>query len=807
MINVALLKENEIFSNSIKKLFLNKELNRDELAFLLSCVILFLKKYEKDNREKSCLSFAYFILLKVALVNNYYLPLYDISINMGWYPISRFIFEKELIDDIDFSQIVADARVDKYEFEGIIETYKQKNNRIDLLNSDIDEKAYIAPTSFGKSKLIQEFLKRQDYKKIAIIVPTKSLLTQTFNTIKELFAERKIIFHDEMYQGENNFIAIFTQERALRLLSKNKNLSFDLLVIDEAHNLMDSDVRSILLLRLIRRNKFRNNDCNILYLSPLISNVDNIKFSSSQNIYERKIEFNIKEPSINLYDSDKTHYLYNRYFDNYYEVKNYSDYLDYIFAHKKNKNFFYLRKPKSVEQLAASISLVLSNDSDKELQIISESLAQNVHKDFYCVDYIKKGLLYLHGKLPDIIKEYLEYKFKTLSKIKYLVSNSVILEGVNLPIDNLYILNTYSLDSKKLINLVGRVNRLNEVFDKSNNDLNKLNPDIHFVYDSYFTGESAKLRNTIKKIKSGVFKDKVDNPVLLNYDSDERKLDGLGGDNVEDISSENIVKMREDFLIFNDLNDDFKFKFSLIESNIDSIYLDFDSAYQILENKFINYKLHTEWSESNIIDKISFFFIDGMEEYISDKNLLRLNNEKARNFYKMFNDNRHKFNVNQNIKSMLTYFYSIRDSYAGKNFYVGASYGEFSITDNSFSKNYINLSTKDEKELVNIALIKIKIESDFLSFVLYKFANVLYDIGLVGEDEYNLFTYGSISKESNDYIRLGLSSNIVASLERNDQLKNLLLSRNGTVKSNDKFKEFFNKQDDLFKFEISKFIS
>src|SRR5690606_34815842 len=132
-------------------------------------------------------------------------------------------FEKELIGDIDIYHVVSDARVDEYEFDGIIETYKQKNNRLDLLNSDVDEKAYIAPTSFGKSKLIQEFLKRRDYKRIAIIVPTKSLLTQTYNTVKDLFDERKIIFHDEMYQGENNFIAIFTQERALRLLSKNKD--------------------------------------------------------------------------------------------------------------------------------------------------------------------------------------------------------------------------------------------------------------------------------------------------------------------------------------------------------------------------------------------------------------------------------------------------------------------------------------------------------------------------------------------------------------------------------------------------------
>src|SRR5690606_2965963 len=135
--------------------------------------------------------------------------------------------------------------------------------------------------------------------------------------------------------------------------------------------------------------------------------------------------------------------------------------------------------------------------------------------------------------------------------------------------------------------------------------------------------------NTIKKIKSGVFKDKVDNPVLLNY-SVENKVDVLGGEGGESISSENIIKIREDFLIVNDLNDDFKFKCSLIESKIDSIYFNFDLAYQVLESKFIKYKSNRDWLEFDIVDKISIFFIEGMEEYIADKNLLRLNKEKAR---------------------------------------------------------------------------------------------------------------------------------------------------------------------------------
>lgn len=785
---------------------MNEKLNDDDLVFVLSCAILFLKKYHQNQKEKNCLSFAYFIVLKVAIVNNYYDPLYDISINMGWYPISRFILEKNLINSISILQVISDLKVDTYEFDGIIETYRQKNNRIDLLDSKNLEKAYIAPTSFGKSKLIYEFLKNKTYKKTAIIVPTKSLLIQTFNNIKKNFNETKIIFHDEMYIDNNDFIAVLTQERALRLLSKNKNLSFDLLIIDEAHNLMESDPRSILLLRLIRINKIRNKLNSILYLSPLISDIENIKHDVNQNIFERKIDFNIKESSINLYDQDKSHYIYNKFFDEYYHTGNYDNYLDYIFQNEKKKNFFYLRKPKSVEALAKLISSKVQKNTNNNLEIISHSLAVNIHKDFYCVDLIRSGVIYLHGKLPDIIKEYLEYKFKNVDEISYLISNSVILEGVNLPIDNLYILNTYGLDSKKLINLIGRVNRLNEVFDLKNKDLNKLNPDIHFVYAENFTSKNSKLRNTIHKIKSGVFSDKVSNPVLLNYSINGYKKN-LSGNNGNLTELENLVKIREDYLIENISNENNKVKYSLIESNLDSIYNNFDYVCENLEHRLDFLKNDIEWKNKNILDKISIFFIEDLDNHILNKNLLRLKKEKAKNFYRVFNESRHKFNMNQNIKNMLKYFYTIREKYSGKNFYVGSSYGEFSIKENDFSKNYIDLSTKNEKEMVNIALIKIKIESDFLSFTLYKFASVLFDIDLIDENEYNLFIYGTMSKETNDYIKLGLSSNIVISLEKNDQLKNLILNKNGVISSNNEFKKFMSIQDDLFKFEISKFVT
>ena len=94
-----------------------------------------------------------------------------------------------------------------------------------------------------------------------------------------------------------------------------------------------------------------------------------------------------------------------------------------------------------------------------------------------------------------------------------MVANSVILEGVNLPIDNLFILNTYDLDGKSLTNLIGRVNRLNEVFDDRNKTLAKLLPPIHFVNSEQFNRKGGKMENKILQLgKSEKMKiDKIQN--------------------------------------------------------------------------------------------------------------------------------------------------------------------------------------------------------------------------------------------------------------------------------------------------------
>nr|WP_243423376.1 DEAD/DEAH box helicase family protein [Vibrio cholerae] len=802
----------------MEKMSLNIPLDTSEMEYLLSCAVIFLEEYRKDKRKNLYFEIAYFIVLKSAINNGEYEPLLDVSSNFGLYPISNYITKNNLFTISASSEFSLSYQLRKFEYNSIIETYEQKKSRLELVKSDDEENCYIAPTSFGKSSLITEIIREKQLKKVAIIVPTKSLLIQTYKLVKNNFLSRNIIFHDEMYDGSDDFIAIFTQERALRLL-KDESISFDLLIIDEAHNLFNYDSRSLLLTRLIRRNRNRNPKSVNYYLSPLISDSNNLRVENEQEIFERKIISNIKEADIYEYKESGEVRKYNRFLDVFFESGYSENFLSYIIENSKDKNFLYLRFPKRVEELSILLDSKLEFIGSPSLMELSDVISMNVHEDFYCVDYIKKGLVYLHGKLPDLIKEYLEFKFSENKEVKYVVANSVILEGVNLPVDNMYIMNTNSLDAKSLTNLIGRVNRLNEVFDDERRSLDKLMPSVHFVNSEDFNRKGGNMENQIRKLKSGVFKDTLENPLLVNFDIDKMKLD------LEKAREENKlervvtlerkldeyqeIKGREDFLITSELDSHNRVKRVLLESDILSVYFNSEQMINKLSNKVDTIVQHPTWKESHIIDRVYLLFIQGLESYIVKKNFLRLQHEKARDFYKMFTGNLHRLSLKEHISDTIRYFQSIKYLPQGREFYIGESYGEFGKInpDGKFGKAvYLDLATKSNKELANISLVKIKIESDFVSYTLNNFVNVMYDLDIISEEEYELYIYGTTNKSNSEFVKLGFSGSLINRLDRDKQMSNLSINDHGLVEYNDDFVNYINVQDDLIKFEIGKFI-
>ena len=223
------------YATAMEKLSLHPEnLTDEDKAFMLSVALLLLRKYQVDRRLTSFVELAYYIILKYSIHCEDYLPLYDFAVNIGFYPIAQTLTDENRVQFDSISSSLIHFRIeDEYRKNSIIETFEQKQSRVLFMNGSFEDLCYIAPTSFGKSSLIIDRIQEKwsTHNKVAIIVPTKSLLMQTYRAVRTRGLMSRVIVHDEMYTGQERFVAVLTQERALRLLDKH-DISFDSLYID-----------------------------------------------------------------------------------------------------------------------------------------------------------------------------------------------------------------------------------------------------------------------------------------------------------------------------------------------------------------------------------------------------------------------------------------------------------------------------------------------------------------------------------------------------------------------------------------------
>lgn len=797
------LKNIEIFRKTVKKLNLNEVLTEQEKEYLLASAIILTKEYELNKEYTGYLEFAYYIILKYSIKYNDYKPLYDFSINFGYYPISNTITKLNLIQMDSIDDIIIKNGINKFKKKDIVETYEQKYNQDKFIHSNNNEIAYIAPTSYGKSSIISEKILTDRHNKIGIIVPTKSLINQTYNFIKQQILNYKIIMFDEMYEDDDEkFIAIITQERGLRLLERN-NFYFEQIFVDEAHNLLLDDERSILLSRLINKNYSKNPNQKIVYLSPLVDNSKNLKSYNEGNIDEYKINFNLKEPEIFELRLDGKVLKYNRFMNEFYILSDNYSVIDYIRNNEKNKNFIFIARPVKIEKFAKEIKehkeLETNND---ELNLLADTLKKYVHEDFNVIDLIKHGIVYIHGKVPDQIKDYLEYKYKTIKELRYLIANHVILEGINLPIDNLYIMTVNSLNTKQIVNLIGRVNRLNDVFTPDANNLDKLLPQIHFINTEEYNRKDSNMSNTIEKLRSFDLDDRVENPILVEYNENKLKI---SDDKKE--KNRGIIE-KESKLFSDDDSEDATIEKIMIECGIDSYY---DNITEVIERiKKVKKEIieDLKWKDLNIIDKICYIFIDAIIS-INDYEIKRLKYIETKDFYKNF-IKMQKFQLKDRIKNQYRYFKSIQYNNEKNEFYIGKSYGEIAkITDdykNNFNKVYIKLDTKTDKELLNLAIVKLKIEDDFINYKINGFLQAMLKMEFISQEEYNEIVYGTNDKKKLNLMKKGLTYNLINKFENDNQIENLSFDQYNNIIINDKFKEYRDTLDDFLKFEINKYI-
>ena len=613
-------------------------LSIDEKMFLLKLAIIFLNQ-DDNNINK----LGYRIILEYSTKFSDYEPLYETSINQGYIPIVKFIEENYLSEEQignNFFLTWLSSFNEIFKRGDIYLSCQQKSLFEDFTQDKSNNIAVIAPTSYGKSELIIAKVKENLDKKICIIVPSKALLAQTKRRLIKhddiCRAFRKIITHPELYKGnEENFIAVLTQERLQALMNKHKNVYFDCIFIDEAHNIFSDDDRASLLGQVQLILNKRNPNTKFNYFSPFISDVNNLKLKySNLPISLSKISENLKSEkfyvlnninglNFKLFDQST-----NIFFDMDLDEKD-TNYIEFIKNHSGNKNILYINKPRDVEKFVLEFIETLPNISDIENDNDYKAIQNYSHKDYKLLTCLKKGVVYHHASMPDIIKLYVEKIFSKNPNFKYIITTSTLLEGVNIPAEKMFLL-SYKKGKNKLSksqfkNLIGRVCRFSEIFNSNNGNLKLLSPQI-FIIDNPIMGQR---RNLEKFLKSSLdikeIKDDIKNVLLEQCEinnANKNKIESII-DYIENTEPGTIPNIK-----INQIQSEIGklcYKHNIHDFNIKE---NEDKLVTNLANIDSNLNITTSDVLMETIYKVFFVNIN-----IEDRNIMRFNNIETRKFY------------------------------------------------------------------------------------------------------------------------------------------------------------------------------
>lgn len=318
---------------------------------------------------------------------------------------------------------------------------------------DGESVAISAPTSFGKSFVIDAFISINKPSNVAIIVPTIALTDETRRRLYNKFAhEYKIITTSEVPLAEKN-IFIFPQERAINYINTIESL--DMLVIDEFYKASPDfeKERSPALLKAIMRlgEKAKQK----YFLAPNISTLNDNPFT--KGIAFHKLDFN----TVFLEKKELYHEIAGD------ELLKGEKLLEIIRA-KPTKTLIYAGTYTEIDKVR---NLLLENSDDVNSSLLngfSDWLQTHYEANWSFAHLIKRGTGIHNGRMHRSLSQIQVRLFDDDNGISNLISTSSIIEGVNTSAENVVIWRNRNggsrLNDFTYRNIIGRGGRMFQHF-------------------------------------------------------------------------------------------------------------------------------------------------------------------------------------------------------------------------------------------------------------------------------------------------------------------------------------------------------
>lgn len=422
----------------------------------------------------------------------------------GFYPyLSKY---RDVFPNNDTVSMITQEFFASNNMKGIYFHEEQK----EILNKIEAERNMIisAPTSFGKSLLIEEVVASKKYRNIIIIQPTLALLDETRKKLSYYTNYYKLIVHTSQEpDSDRGNIFLFTAERVLEY---QKFPKIEFFVLDEFYKLSKKrdDERADLLNNAFH-NIIKKYNCRFMLLGP---NIDDI---SPGFAYKYDAEFFKTNYSLVLNEGVNIYEQHQGKFGDRGQKQDYKQNVlfELLFELKGQPTLIFCSSPERVRKLSKSYARFLKTEkgwqAKKEVPL-NEWIDKNVTKNWSLSEMLRYSIGIHDGALPKHITSSIINYFAE-GDVDCLFCTTTIIEGVNTCAQNIIYFDKTKgsrvpIDYFDYCNIKGRAGRMM----------------VHFTGRIYNFNEPPKPEQTIVDIPF-YEQENISDEILINLEKEEMK--------------------------------------------------------------------------------------------------------------------------------------------------------------------------------------------------------------------------------------------------------------------------------------------
>ncbi|WP_165209919.1 DEAD/DEAH box helicase [Streptococcus tangpeifui] len=404
--------------------------------------------------------------------------------------------------------------------------FHEQQKEIEQALSNGENVAVSAPTSFGKSLLIEEIVARRQFDNILIIQPTLALIDETRKKLSKYKDFYNLIINTRQKVDTKN-IFILTAERVLEFPDLPH---IDFFVIDEfykiSNRLNDSriDALNVVLLKIM------NHQPQAMFLTPTVD--------SLSEAFREKYQINFFKTDYALVNTNVAE-VRNRN-NNPLTGNSKKNKLFKMLSEQDDSSIVYVKSPNEAYKLAGEyidyldeLNYEVKNDN---LEIF-EWIDTNISPEWQLKKLLKYGIGAHNGALPRHVVTS-EIELFNERKLKVLFATVSLIEGVNTVAKNMFIYSqnkgNNKIDFFDFANIRGRAGRMNQ----------------HFTGNVYLFIDKIEGEEFIIDVPS-VDQTPVSDEILINIPDDEakeikrkRELEEDLDSEIQDIIRDNLISIK-----------------------------------------------------------------------------------------------------------------------------------------------------------------------------------------------------------------------------------------------------------------------